>query len=111
MEIRRTISPEMELIDEVDYQSTDSLLARKIQQLMIFFALLIPDMSNEEEQMLDEALIKTYSDFGITHDNETLKLTRAEIRNITQFERGEALVTSNNNKVPVLVKVSKLKRL
>jgi hypothetical protein len=72
MEIRRTITPEMELIDEIDYQSSDSLLARKIQQLMIFFALLIPDMSNEEEQMLDEALIKTYSDFGITHDNETL---------------------------------------
>lgn len=39
---------------------------------MIFFSLLIPDMSNEEEQMLDEALIKTYSDFGITHDNESL---------------------------------------
>ena len=27
---------------------------------MIFFSLLIPDMTNEEEQMLDEALIKTY---------------------------------------------------
>ena len=72
MEIRRTISPEMELIDEIDYQSADSLLARKIQQLMIFFSLLIPDMNNEEEQMLDEALIKTYSVFGISHDNNSL---------------------------------------
>lgn len=72
MEIRHTITPEMELIDEVDYSEMDSMLARKIQQLMIFFSLLIPDMSNEEEQMLDEALIKTYSDFGITHDNESL---------------------------------------
>ena len=44
------------------------MLARKIQQLMTFFGLLIPDMSNEEEQMLDEALIRTYADFGITHD-------------------------------------------
>ena len=72
MEIRHTISPEMELIDEVDYNDMDSMLARKIQQLMIFFSLLIPDMSNEEEQMLDEALIKTYNEFGITHDNNSL---------------------------------------
>lgn len=38
---------------------------------------------------------------------ETLKLTRTEIRAITQFERGEALISSNNNKVPVVVKASK----
>lgn len=72
MEIRHTISPEMELIDDVDYNDMDSMLAKKIQQLMIFFSLLIPDMTNEEEQMLDEALIKTYSDFGINHDNNSL---------------------------------------
>ena len=72
MEIRHTTSPEMELIDELDYSEMDSMLARKIQQLMIFFSLLIPDMTNEEEQMLDEALIKTYNDFGITHDNNSL---------------------------------------
>lgn len=39
---------------------------------MTFFGLLIPDMSNEEEQMLDEALIRTYADFGITHDNDSI---------------------------------------
>lgn len=72
MEIRRTTSPEMDLIDEIDYNDTDSMLARKIQQLMIFFSLLIPDMSNEEEQMLDEALIKTYAGFGIGHNNDSL---------------------------------------
>ena len=72
MEIRHTISPEMELIDDVDYNDMDSMLAKKIQQLMIFFSLLIPDMTNEEEQMLDEALIRTYHDFGITHDNSSL---------------------------------------
>lgn len=78
MEIRHTTAPAMDLIDETDYNETDSLLARKIQQLMIFFSLLIPDMTNEEEQMLDEALIKTYSDFGITHDNDTLYTMKAE---------------------------------
>lgn len=38
---------------------------------------------------------------------EVLKLTQAELRSITQFERGEALVYSNNNKVPVVIKASK----
>lgn len=76
MEIRHTISPEMELIDELDYSEMDSLLAQKIQQLMIFFSLLIPDMTNEEEQMLDEALIRTYGKFDITHDNDSVYADR-----------------------------------
>ena len=83
MEIRRTLSPEMELIDEMDYNSEDSLLSRKIQQLLIFFSLLIPDMSNEEEQMLDEALVRTYRQFGITHDNESLYADKAH----TQYKK------------------------
>jgi len=37
---------------------------------------------------------------------EVLKLSRTEVRSITQFERGEALISNNNNKVPVVVKVS-----
>ena len=72
MEIRHTISPEMELIDGTDYRKTGSVLAGKIQQLMIFFSLLIPDLTNEEEQLLDEALIITYKKFGITHKNSSL---------------------------------------
>lgn len=76
MEIRHTLSPEMELLDGIDYSEMDSLLARKIQQLMTFFGLLTPDMSNEEEQMLDEALIKTYADFGINHDNVSIYADR-----------------------------------
>ena len=78
MEIRQVTSPEMELIDEIAYGEMDSLLARKIQQLMTFFGLLIPDMTNEEEQMLDEALIKTYRDFGITHDNDSVYADRSQ---------------------------------
>ena len=72
MEIRHTVSPEATLIDEDSPIEDVSMLARKIQQLMIFFSLLIPDMTNEEEQLLDEALMKTYADFGITHDNDSL---------------------------------------
>ena len=71
MEIRETVAPEMALLDETDYNE-DSMLARKIQQLLIFFSLLIPDLSTEEEQMLDESLVQTYADRGITHDNASI---------------------------------------
>ncbi len=49
-----------------------SELSAKIQRLHIFFSLLIPDMTHEERQLLDEALIKTYAGKGITHQNESL---------------------------------------
>ena len=42
------------------------------------------------------------------HVQEVLKLSRTEVRSITQFERGEALISNNNNKVPVIVKTSKI---
>ncbi len=50
----------------------NSALAAKIQRLHIFFSLLIPDMTFEEKQMLDDALLKTYERKGITHDNGSL---------------------------------------
>lgn len=51
---------------------TDSLLSKKIQDLKVAFLLLYPDMSLVQEQLLDDALVKTYNDFGITHDNRSL---------------------------------------
>ncbi len=77
MEIRKTTTPEMELVDETAYAERDSILARKIEQLMIFFTLLIPDLSNEEEQLLDEVLISTYAEFGMTNDNDSLYVDQA----------------------------------
>jgi len=59
--------------DFLDGPATDkSELAAKIQRLHIFFSLLIPDMNHEERQLLDEALIQTYNQKGITHNNESL---------------------------------------
>lgn len=70
MEIRKTDKTADELIDGTHIEKSE--LARKIQQLHIFFSLLIPDMNHEEKQLLDEALIKTYNEKGITHDNASL---------------------------------------
>lgn len=70
MEIRRVDQTANAIIDGVINEN--SILARKIQQLHIFFSLLIPDMNHEEKQLLDEALIRTYAGKGITHDNDSL---------------------------------------
>ena len=70
MEIRKVDRSVSRLLDGPGIQLSE--LAAKIQQLHIFFSLLIPDMSHEERQLLDEALIRTYNAKGITHDNASL---------------------------------------
>ena len=71
MEIRKADKSADELIDGA--MTEKSALSSKIQRLHIFFSLLIPDMTHEERQLLDEALIKTYEEKGITHDNDSLR--------------------------------------
>ena len=70
MGIRKTDSTAADLLDAPAIDK--SLLAAKIQKLHIFFSLLIPDMNYEEKQLLDDALIRTYANKGITHNNESL---------------------------------------
>ena len=70
MEIRKVDNSVNELLDGPTLDA--SALAGKIQRLHVFFSLLIPDMTHEEKQLLDEALIRTYAKKGITHKNESL---------------------------------------
>ena len=70
LEIRKIDRSVNEIIDGTRDES--SILARKIQQVHIFFSLLIPDMTHEERQLLDEVLVRAYEKKGITHDNGSL---------------------------------------
>lgn len=70
MEIRKVDSSANDILDGP--QTEKSELAAKIQRLHIFFSLLIPDITHEERQLLDESLIQTYNKKGITHNNESL---------------------------------------
>lgn len=70
MEIRQSDKVTSELLD--GYVSERSELAMKIQSLHIFFSLLVPDMTHEEKQLLDEAMVICYQEKGITHDNQSL---------------------------------------
>lgn len=71
LEIRKIDKSVEETLDGPGIERSE--LAAKIQRLHIFFALLIPDMSYEEKQLLDDALIRTYARKGITHDNASLR--------------------------------------
>lgn len=57
-------------LDEFGF--SESLLAKKLEQLKVFFNLLIPDMSYEESSFVDLSIAEAYLKYGITTDNATL---------------------------------------
>lgn len=72
MEIRPAVSPIAEYLDEWNAGDNDSWLSQKASQLLVFFRILVPDLTNEEEQLVDEAIIRTYRRFNITHNNDSI---------------------------------------
>lgn len=70
MEIRKKDDSVNQILDGTG--AAESILSKKIQQLHTFFSLLVPDITFEEKQILDEALIRTYNKFGITSKNKSL---------------------------------------
>ena len=70
MEIRKTsLSTDYEFKKET---RDDSILAEKLQKLMIFFSLIKSDITQNELNLIDSAVIRTYQNFGITFDNSSL---------------------------------------
>lgn len=95
MEIRPHEILSDELIEGMDAIEEESLLAKKVQQLNTFFSLVMPDMTNEEEQLLDEAIIDVYSMKGITNDNDTLYDKNGNIKEMPVL--GELYSNLNRN--------------
>ena len=70
MEIRKkTLSADYEIHGD---KRNDSILAEKIQKLMIFFSLIKNDITQNELNLIDGAIVRTYKTFGITYDNKSL---------------------------------------
>ena len=70
MEIRKTsLSTDFEIKDDT---RNDSILAEKMQSLMIFFTLIKNDIKQDELNLLDGAVIRTYEKFGINFENSSL---------------------------------------
>lgn len=72
MEIRRYDTSNNAALDGAA-ASNSSILIAKTAQLHTLFSLLMPDMSHEEKQILDDAFIQTYKRFGITRANKSLE--------------------------------------
>ena len=51
-----------------------SLLLDKIQSLLTWFSIMIPDITHEEKELLDDVLMNTYRDFKIFEENDSLYL-------------------------------------
>lgn len=60
------------LNDDDSASSQISLLAQKTKTIETFLHLLIPDITLEEEQLIDGCIYKTYERFGITEDNSSI---------------------------------------
>ena len=71
-EIRPQAEPDIAIVGE--HYEADSLLTDKIQQINIFFSLVIPDIEIQESAYLNKTLKSMYLDFGITEDNESIYL-------------------------------------
>ena len=70
MEIRKTsLSTDYEIKKD---SRDDSILAEKLQNLMIFFTLIKNDIKQDELNLLDSAVIRTYEKFGISFENSSL---------------------------------------
>lgn len=65
---------------DVASKRDDSILADKIQKLHIFFTLIKHNITYEERHFLDNALVETYSRFGMTHENESLYDDAGELK-------------------------------
>lgn len=71
LDIRPSVSPENDFLDGNLYQET-SWMTEKVNELKTFFSLLIPDLTDEEEIRIDNAIIETYHQKGITEENNSI---------------------------------------
>lgn len=70
MEIRKTsLSTDHEIKKDT---RNDSILAEHIQNLMVFFSLAKKEITQDELNLLDAAVIRTYAKFGINFENSSL---------------------------------------
>lgn len=72
MAIRKKDEEAMEISRLLDGGSDESILSQKISSLETLFVIMIPDLTFEEEQLLNHYMVLTYKRFGITSDNESL---------------------------------------
>ena len=79
-------------------EGDEIILNKKIDNLLVFFSLIISDITLEEKELLDDAIIKTYANFGITKDNNSLIHHYKKVR----LDTGEVIEKPVYRKMPIL---------
>lgn len=72
MSIRKRDEEAVAINRLLDGIEDESILSEKISSLETLFAIMVPDITNEEEQLLNGHIVQTYRKFGITSDNDSL---------------------------------------
>lgn len=77
MAIRPQADADAALVEDYDFEQ-ESLLSRKVHQIITFIQLLKPkeEMTDMEETQLNIVLTKLYGEFGITEDNDSIWIDR-----------------------------------
>lgn len=80
-------------IREESVEEGEGYLSSKLLKLRGFFSLIFGEMDEEKVAILEEKLIKTYAEKGITFDDESLyqKPEEGKISIIPQFKKGEEI--------------------
>lgn len=71
MDIRPMTSEASEMLQGENAENT-IWVSDKANSIITFISLLIPDLSNEEEQIIDTCIMNTYAKYGITEDNNSI---------------------------------------
>jgi len=98
MEIRPNNSDNTQRLGFSSKKDRQSILSSKIDSLLTFFSLAIGDMTGEERTFLDDAILKTYAQKGITKDNNSLV---AKEENFTD-DTGHVITKTVYKEMPVL---------
>lgn len=100
MEIRRTsLDPDI----EIGSYRNDSVLAEKIQRLHLSFLLQKPDISYEERNCLDTALLKCYREFDITHDNNRITHNDGAMKTMPTLKDLYYILNKNEKSKPLTI--------
>ena len=94
--------------EDYNFSDSDSILAKKLESLRAFFSLIIPDMSYEEKQLVDNGLAETYKRKGITHNNSSLidiKANEEKKRKVIELCKKEKRLPTSEEKLQVYKKM------
>lgn len=96
MEVRPV--PDIDPDDEEEVKASRGPLAPHLQRLKTFFQLYLPNLSDIERAELDDAILKSYTDFGVTWNTDTTTIkkwpTIKDVFNNLKNERVRALLKS-----------------